>query len=91
MNTAFSALALAALGNEAGGKTLVPGAGRQYHKAMQEAKVAFKDPTTATLDSTLATLVLFAYFEVCLYLLLFLRKCLLTGDFRGLLRGNSRL
>lgn len=79
MNTALSALTLAALGNEAGGKSLVPGAGRQYHKAMQEAKHAFKDPTTATLDTTLATLVLFAYFEVCTYFFPFLRMFSLTG------------
>ncbi|CAG8972453.1 hypothetical protein HYALB_00001142 [Hymenoscyphus albidus] len=63
LNTAFTALTFAALGNEPSGKCLIPGARRQYHRAMQEAKLALKDPTTATLDSTLATVVLFGYFE----------------------------
>ena len=69
--TAFSAVALAALGTRPNSKGLLPKADAWYLKALKEINTALKDPRVASTDSTLASAMLLASFEVsplCSYL-----------------------
>jgi len=61
---AFTAVAFAALGTRPNSKTLVPKAEISYLQALKEINSALKDPRTASTDSTLASVMLMASFEV---------------------------
>ncbi len=64
--TAFYAVALAALGTRPNSKSLLPKADLLYVKALKEINVALKDPRVGSSNSTLASAMLLARFEVSL-------------------------
>jgi hypothetical protein len=61
---AFSAVALAALGTRPNSKALLPKADLWYLNALKEINSALRDPKVAPSDSTLASVMLMACFEV---------------------------
>lgn len=61
---AFSAVTLAALGTRPNSKALLPTADLWYLKALKEINCALQDPKNASSDSTLASVMLMASFEV---------------------------
>ena len=61
---AFSAVTLAALGTRPNSKALLPTADLWYLKALKEINLALQNPKTASTDSTLASVMLMASFEV---------------------------
>jgi len=61
---AFSAVALAALGTRPNSKALLPKADLWYLNALKEINQALQDPATASSESTLASVMLLASFEV---------------------------
>jgi hypothetical protein len=61
---AFSAVALAALGTRQNSKALLPKADLRYLNALKEINSALRDPKVASSDSTLASVMLMASFEV---------------------------
>ncbi len=64
---AFSAVTLAALGTRPNSKALLPTADLWYLKALKEINCALQDPKNASSDSTLASVMLMASFEVSNY------------------------
>ena len=73
---AFSAVAFAALGTRPNSKTLLPKAELCYLQALKEINSSLKDPRTASTDSTLASVMLMASFEVSSKLNIQLRLCI---------------
>jgi hypothetical protein len=64
---AFSAVAMAALGTRPNSKALLPKADLWYLNALKEINAALRDPKVASSDSTLASVMLMASFEVRLW------------------------
>jgi len=61
---AFSAVSMAAFGTRPNSKSVLPKAGLSYLNALKEINFALKDPQAAPTDSTLASVMLMASFEV---------------------------
>lgn len=62
---AFSAVSLAALGTRPNSKVLLPMADMWYLNALKAINSSLRDPSVASSDSTLASVMLMASFEVC--------------------------
>jgi hypothetical protein len=63
----FSAVALAALGNQPNSKALLPLAVERYSKALNAVNRSIQNPKTILKDSTLAAVFLLGLFEVCTF------------------------
>lgn len=64
MSVAFSAVALAAFSGRPSSKSLLPRADAVYVKALNQINLVLQDPKLALKDSTLATVLLLAFYEV---------------------------
>jgi hypothetical protein len=64
VNSAFSAVSLAAFGSRPNAKALLPKADAAYYTALKEINATLKNPSLSTDESTLAAILMLSMFEV---------------------------